>query len=53
VKLRLYLLGDCVAAYEVGNMLKRPITVFKVLCALRVKENVHNPVSLLGLSGAA
>jgi hypothetical protein len=33
-------------------MPKRPITFFKVLCALCITGNVHKPISLLGFSGA-
>jgi uncharacterized membrane protein len=29
------------STYEVWYMLKRPITLFKVLCALLIKENVQ------------
>jgi hypothetical protein len=29
------------STYEVGYMFKRPIRLFKVLCTLRIKENVH------------
>ena len=30
--------------YEVGNMLKGTFTLFKILCALRIKQNMHKPV---------
>lgn len=40
-------------AYEFKNMLKRTITLVKVLCAFRIVENVYMlSVRLLGFSGA-
>lgn len=30
------------STYEIRNVLKRSITIFKVMCALRIEENVQN-----------
>jgi len=32
------------STYDVQNMFKGTIVLFKVLCALRIKENIHKPV---------